>query len=219
MKNIFLVILMVASGYASAQDAVANPLGPNLADGALLERLQSGSLVIVFRHGATGPDSNHPDPISGRKSYPGSLQERQAGYFDCARQRVLSEKGRDDMRLIAAAIREIGMVIGEVIASPMCRTRESAWLLVGQVKAEDALIGPGSVARDRLATTVPAAGRNRILVSHSYVVAGIISTPDNTFDGEFVPRGHCLVLAPDGNGGFDFLAKLGPDDWTRLAAL
>jgi hypothetical protein len=131
----------------------------------------------------------------------------------------LSEKGRDDMRQIAAAIRKIGMVIGEVMASPMCRTRESAWLLVGQVKAEDALIGPGSVARDRLATTVSGPGRNRILVSHSYVVAGIISTPDNTFDGEFVPRGHCLVLAPDGNGGFDFLAKLGPDDWTRLAAL
>ena len=101
----------------------------------------------------------------------------------------------------------------------MCRTRESAWLLVGQVKPEDALIGPGNDERDRLATTVPAAGTNRILVSHSYVVVGIISTPDNTFDGEFVPRGHCLVLDPDGNGGFDTLAKLGPDDWTRLAAL
>jgi hypothetical protein len=219
MKKILLVIMMVAAGYVSAQDSVTNPLGSNLADGALLERLQSGSLVIVFRHGATGPDSDHPDPISGRKSYPGSLQERQAGYFDCERQRILSEKGRDDMRQIAAAIREIGMVIGAVVASPMCRTRESAWLLVGQVKPEDALIGPENDERDRLATTVPAVGSNRILVSHSYVVAGIISTPDQTIDGEFVSRGHCLVLDPDGKGGFDFLAKLGPDDWTRLAAL
>jgi hypothetical protein len=219
MKKIFSVVLMIVIGYASAQEPVTNPLGPNLADGELLERLQSGSLVIVFRHGATGPDSDHPDPISGRKSYPGSPQERQAGYLDCERQRLLSKQGRDDMRQIAAAIQDIGMVIGEVVASPMCRTRESAWLLVGQVKSEDALIGPANDSRDRLATTVPAAGRNRILVSHSYVVASIISTPEHSFDGEFVSRGHCLVLDPDGNGGFDFLAKLGPDDWTRLAAL
>ena len=79
MKKILLIILMVAAGYVSAQDSVTNPLGPNLADGELLERLQSGSLVIIFRHGATGPDSDHPDPISGRKSYPGTQQERQAG--------------------------------------------------------------------------------------------------------------------------------------------
>jgi hypothetical protein len=218
-RIVLLVNLMVAAGYASAQESGTNSLGPNLADGALLERLQSGSLVIVFRHGATGPDSDHPDPISGGKSYPGSVQEKQAGYLDCERQRVLSEKGRDDMRQIAAAIREIGMVIGDVVASPMCRTRESAWLMVGQVKSEDALIGPENDERDRLVTTVPAAGINRILVSHSYIVAAIISTPDQIFDGEFVPRGHCLVLDPDGDGGFEFLARLGPDDWTRLADL
>lgn len=81
------------------------------------------------------------------------------------------------------------------------------------------MIGPPNAERDRLVTTFPGDGHNRILVSHSYVIAGIISTPEEPVDGEFVPRGSCLVLAPDVDGQFRVLAKLGPDDWTRLAEL
>lgn len=220
MSSSLAAFLFVASPIpVIAQDSAANLSAQSLSDMELLERMHAGGLVILFRHGATGPDPDRPDAVSGRQVYPGSPHERQAAYLDCDRQRVLSEKGREDLRQIAIAIRKIGLPVSDAFASPLCRTRETAWLLAGQVRSSDALIGPLSEERNRLVTTVPGDGGNRILVSHSYVISSIISTPERPVDGEFVPRGSCLVLAPDADGQFRILAKLGPDDWTRLAQL
>jgi phosphohistidine phosphatase SixA len=218
--SIFAVLLIAATAApVSAQDSAANSFQQGLDESALLERIAGGGLVFLFRHGATGPDSDRPDAISGRQSLDGSPAERQAAYFDCERQRLLSNKGKDGLRQTAKAMRSIGLLVGEVFASPMCRTRETAWLLVGQVRSSDALIGPPNAERDRLVTTIPGDGSNRILVSHSYVISNILSTPDNLVDGEFVPRGSCVVLQPNGDGDFRILAMLDPDDWTRLVQL
>lgn len=217
MRALLAILLLVAFGNpAFAQNSAAKPIEQVLGDNALLERMQSGGLVFLFRHGATGPDSDRPDAISGRKSLEGSPAERQAAYFDCERQRLLSDKGREGLRQAAKAMRSTGLPVGEVFASPMCRTRETAWLLVGQVRSSDALIGPPNAERERLVTTIPADGSNRILVTHSYVIASILSTPENLVDGEFVPRGSCVVLEPSGDGEFRILAMLDPDDWARL---
>jgi phosphohistidine phosphatase SixA len=48
-----------------------------------------------------------------------------------ARQRNLTDGGRADARAIGAAIRSLGIPIGEVLASPFCRTRETAELIFG----------------------------------------------------------------------------------------
>lgn len=220
VSSIFAALLIAATeAPVLAQDSAANPFENGLTDNALLERMESGGLVFLFRHGETGPNADRPDAISGRKSLEGSPAERHAAYLDCDRQRLLSDKGREGLRQIASAMRRIGLVAGEVFASPMCRTRESAWLLAGQVRSSDALIGPPNAERQQLTSTIPADGSNRVLVSHSYVISNILSTPERTVDGEFVPRGSCVVLEPDGHGDFRILAMLDPDDWTRLVQL
>jgi phosphohistidine phosphatase SixA len=194
-------------------------VGQDLEDSALLARLQSGGLVLLFRHGKTRPDSEQPDAVSGRYALEGSAKERQAAYFDCDRQRNLSDEGRAELRQVAEAMREIGLVIGKALSSPMCRTRETAWLLVGQVTPADALIGPDNEERRRLVSTVPVDGGNRVLVSHGYIVGSIVPKPERPDARGQIVRGYAHVLEPLGDGKFRILAELGPDDWTRLAAI
>ena len=215
MKRLLATTLMVVTG--SIALSLQTAVGQDLEDSALLARLQSGGLVLLFRHGKTGPDSERPDAVSGRYALEGSTKERQVAYYDCDRQRNLSEEGRAELRQVAEAMREIGLVIGKVLSSPMCRTRETAWLLVGQVTLADVLIGPDNEERQHLASTVSLDSSNRVLVSHGYVVGSIVPRPDRPDERGQLVRGHAHVLEPLGGGEFRILAELGPDDWMRLA--
>jgi hypothetical protein len=121
--------------------------------------------------------------------------------------------------ITGAAIRRMGLMVGDVFSSPMCRTRESAWLLFGPVTPTDALIGPDNAQRQHLASTVPAAGSNRVLVSHGYVIKSIVPNPERPDERGEVARGSVHVLEPLGGGKFLVLAELTPSDWRRLAKL
>ena len=219
MKRVVVIVLTMLLGVAVAQETPEEILSGVLPDAELLQRLQSGGLVLVFRHGETGPDPDRGDAVSGFVHYPGSIREKQAAYLACDRQRVLTDAGRAQMVRTGNLMQTAGVLIGEVYASPLCRTRESAWLLAGRVVPTDALIGPGNDERDRLVTTKPDGEYNRILVSHAYVVAGLMGDFDRATRDRFIPRGHAFVLDPDGSDGFDVLARLGPVDWARLAEL
>ena len=212
-------LIIALAGLVFAQDSSANPLDQVLDDSALLERLRSGGLVIVFRHGNTGPVSDRADAVGGRSSHPGSPKERQAAYLDCDRQRNLSDEGRDELQLIAHSIRKIGLPIDDVFASPMCRTRETAWILFGQVISSEALIGPENETRSQLVVSAPANGTNRVLVSHGYVVGKIVANFEGVAANEIAPRAYGFVLEPDGKGDFAILARLGPEDWVRVASI
>ena len=63
------------------------------------------------------------------------------GFEDCAHQRNLTDGGRADARAIGAAIRSLGIPIGEVLASPFCRTRETAELIFGRATVSPAVRG------------------------------------------------------------------------------
>jgi hypothetical protein len=215
VNAMYLAILVAVGNLAFAQDAA--PARQKSDDRELLERLQSGGLVLLFRHGATGPDPDRPDAVSGRNPFEGTPQEQQAAYLNCERQRNLSDKGRADLRRIAKAIRQIGVLIGDVYASPMCRTRETAWIIAGEVTASDALLSPDKVDRLQLASTATAEGRNRVLVSHGHIVFSLVPNPESVTERGYVPRGFAHVLEPRGDGDFNVLAELGPDDWLRLA--
>ncbi len=218
MNKLLAITLLIAIGnFAFAQEAAVARQA--LDQSVLLERLQSGGLVLLFRHGETGPDSERPDAVSGRDSHAGTTKERHAAYFDCDRQRNLSNAGRADLVKIANAMRSIGLIVSEVFSSPMCRTRETAWLLAGQVTPTDALIGPDNEERQRVASAVPVDGSNRVLVSHGYVIKSIVPNPQWPDERGQISRGHAHVLDPLGDGDFIVLADLGPADWMRLAEL
>jgi phosphohistidine phosphatase SixA len=68
---------------------------------------------------------------------------------DCATQRNLSDRGRVEAQQIGASLRELGFRITKVIASPFCRTLDTARLMqAGQVEAVAALQNIRDDARD-----------------------------------------------------------------------
>lgn len=77
--------------------------------------------VVLFRH-ANAPGTGDP-----------------AGFVlgDCATQRNLDDKGRAEARAIGAAFRERGVMVGRVVSSQWCRSRETADLAFpGRVEEE-----------------------------------------------------------------------------------
>src|SRR5688572_32810602 len=64
-------------------------------------------------------------------------------FEDCASQRPLTDKGRDEARAIAGHLKRLGIPIDRVYASPYCRTVETAMLAFGKAeKTNDARGGP-----------------------------------------------------------------------------
>jgi broad specificity phosphatase PhoE len=100
-----LTLLSVASTgvYAQTVDVVA-----------LAERLKSGGYVIVFRHGATNRDQADTDPLN-----PGNV----------AKQRLLSESGRQVAKQIGEAFKTLGIPIGKTFTSKFNRAFETGRLI------------------------------------------------------------------------------------------
>lgn len=177
---------------------------------ALAEALRGGGYNLYFRHVAT--DWSQQDRVT-----------KAADWTDCdpTRMRQLSDSGRDTARAIGAAIRRLGIPVGEVLASPYCRTVETAKLMdIGAVRTSTDVInmrvaayfgGKQAVIASarRLLSTPPAAGSNRVIVAHGNVARD--STP--VYPGE----GEGVVFEPLGNGGFGVVGRLKPADWGRLA--
>lgn len=102
---------------ASAARSSAPAAGVALAGAALLRELRRGGYVIYFRHTAT--DFSKRD-------------DAMKSFDDCDNQRLLSAQGRADARRIGEAIRTLKLPLGEVLASPMCRTMDHAALAFGR---------------------------------------------------------------------------------------
>ena len=74
------------------------------------------------------------------------------GYEDCPKQRNLTDAGRSEARAIGAAIKRLGVPVGSVMASPFCRTMETAQLIFDRAVATPAARGgPASVPAERYA--------------------------------------------------------------------
>ena len=119
-------------------------------------------------------------------------------------------------------IRSLAIPVGRVLASPYCRTMETARLLdLGPVEASDEVVnlrvssyfgGRAAViatARSLLATA-PVAGTNTVIVAHGNVARE--STP------VYPDEGEAVVFEADGAGGFRLVGRIGPEQWQRIAA-
>lgn len=199
-----ILILLSVGGTAPAQE------GKELSDAQLVGALRQGGYNIYFRHAAT--DWSQSDQV------------REAGDWtscDPSRIRQLSDDGRETARALGAAIRALGVPVGKVLASPYCRTAETASLMdLGQVETttdvmnmrvaeyfggREAIV---KTARSRLAAK-PAPGTNTVIVAHGNVARD--STP--VYPGE----AEGVVFLPDGNGGFSVVTRMSPERWGELA--
>lgn len=198
--------LAIGLAIAGALPAVAQPAPSaqaELAGPALVAGLRGGGYVLYFRHTATDFSQN---------------DDQMTGYEDCARQRNLTDAGRANARAIGVALGALAIPFGDVLASPFCRTRETAQLIFGRATVSAAVRGGPAQAeagryaalRELLSTPVPR-GTNLVIVSHGNPFRAIVG-------GTYLAEGEAAVIAPRGKDGFVVVARVPQEEWTRLAA-
>ena len=168
----------------------------------LLAELRKGGYVIYFRH--TSTDFSRDDVRSRSDD-------------DCDNQRPLTDKGRAEAREIGAAFRELKIPVERVLASPRCRTVETAMLAFGRAERETAARGgPASPAsEDRYASlrAIFAApvkpGGNLVIASHGNPFVAVAGAP-------YLAEGEAAVIKPLGKD-FEIVARVRHDGWRALA--
>lgn len=192
-----------AGGGEAAQDAAVEATVERTA--RAVERLREGGLVVAFRHAATDSGMDTTDELG-----------------DCSRQRNLDAGGRRAAHGIGRAFRRLEIPVGRVLASPFCRTRDTARLAFGRVRPSRALLSVeflddpaaherGPAGLRRLIRRGPPGGTNLVLVSHGSAI--------DEATGVNPEEGEAVVLAPaDAGRGFDVVARVKPAAWRRLAA-
>ena len=200
-----LAALAVASGCGDDDADERPPRAEPRAEAVptrLVERLREGGYVLAFRHAATDSGVDTTSDLS-----------------DCSRQRNLNAEGRRQSRDIGRAFRRLGIPVGRVLASPFCRTRDTARLAFGRVRASRSLLsveffesvrqgrrrGLRRVLGDR-----PRRGTNTVLVTHGSAIL------DAT--GADPEEGDAVVAAPGGRPpGYTVLSEVPVAAW-RVAA-
>ena len=192
-------VVAVALMIATAVPATAQ----SLPGAELLAALRAGGFVIYFRHADT--DHSRED-------------QRPVNFNDCATQRLLSDKGRANARAIGEAIRALGVPIGPVLASPLCRTVETAELAFGSTEKSmatrdggpDPVGSPGRFAALRaLLSTAPPAGTNTAIIGHGHPYYSL------TGKGQMLEEGEAAIVRPHGTS-FEEVARLGLKEWRQL---
>lgn len=166
----------------------------------LLAELRKGGYVIYFRHAST--DFSRDDARSRRDD-------------DCDNQRPLTDKGRAEAREIGVAFRELKIPVERVLASPRCRTMETAMLAFGRAEKEDsARGGPARTSTDRYAglrrlfSTPLRGGENLVIASHGNPFIAVAGAP-------YLAEGEAAVVRPLGQD-FEIVARVRHDAWRSL---
>jgi phosphohistidine phosphatase SixA len=159
-------------------------------------------LILYFRHASTDF---------------GQSDDAMSGYEDCTRQRNLTDRGREEARRIGAAITRLGIPIGDVLASPFCRTRETAQLIFGRATVATAVRGGPAVPETadryaelrKLLSTPPSRGTNLAIASHGNPFQALAHTT-------YLAEGEAAVIRPLGAQGFRIVARIPKDGWDAL---
>lgn len=177
-----------------------------LSGAELLSALQAGGYVIYFRHAQTEKD--YADQVT-------------ADVNDCSTQRALSEVGWQQARTIGEAFARHSIPVDVVISSEYCRAWQTADLAFGKYEKNSALnflpfedYTEEQVQQMRdnvmpMLTVVPPQGMNTVIVGHDDIFEAATGIyPD--------PQGMAYILKPDGQGSFEIIANMTPEDWSQL---
>ena len=202
IRTLLAFLALLAATPVWAQETARSSLpAREIAAGELLKSMREGGYVLYFRHAATDFSQN---------------DEKMKRYEDCADQRNLIDRGRADARAAGAALRELRIPIGRVLASPFCRTMETARLIFGTAeKMQEVRGGPAAPAgSDRYAAlrkilaTPPPAGTNLAVVSHGNPFYSVAGPP-------YLAEGEAAVIEPLG-ADFRVVARIRVDGWEAL---
>ena len=174
---------------------------PAWAQPAWLAELRAGGHVLYLRHASTDFSQNDASMKS---------------YQDCASQRNLTDKGRDEARAIGENIKRLKIPIGAVLASPFCRTMETARLAFGKAQAtHDVRGGPAqpedparyAALKKLLSGRIPK-GENLVISSHANPFYAVAGPP-------YLAEGEMAVIKPQ-DDSFAIVARVRVEDWQAL---
>ena len=197
------LIVVLMSSFATGASAQTIDLK------ALGGELKQGGYVIVFRHGATHRDQADTDPLN---------------HDNIAKQRLLSEKGKDVAKQVGGAFKKLGIPLGEVYTSRFYRAIETGRLVSGGEVTPILDITEGGLvvtpiendrraeALKKLVSTQPEPGKNTLIVSHK----------PNIIDGfgkEWfeIKEGEASIFKPDGTGKAALIGRVQAVDWIKAA--
>jgi phosphohistidine phosphatase SixA len=173
-----------------------------------IELLKGGGYVLVMRHGATHQDQADTDPLN---------------LANVTKQRQLNDVGRAKAKEIGAAMKKLGIPVGQVITSQYFRAIETGRLLgfgepqpTADVSEGGQVVTPiensrRTAALRKLAATA-VAGTNVLVVSHKPNILDAFGK--DWFD---VREAEISIFKPDGTGGYRLVARVQADDWAKLA--
>ncbi|HKP26413.1 MAG TPA: hypothetical protein VJV39_21270 [Dongiaceae bacterium] len=187
------ILGVVAACLLSGAAAAALAIREEVTEETLIADLQHGGYVVYLRHAQRykGPPE---------KLYPDSPP---AAFADCTQQRNLTPYGIEQATLLGEQLRRAGIRVGQVLAHPECRTRDTAMLAFGRARLDAGLFSPAFVRRQL--ATAPLPGTNTVLVGGENSLRQII--------GFQIDPAEMAVFRPDGHGGSTLVGLLHLEDW------
>ncbi|WP_081824275.1 histidine phosphatase family protein [Paenibacillus sp. UNC451MF] len=203
MKRIFckglltLLLLFPLLMGGPIEDAVkAAPISPTL-----LDSLRQGGYILYVRHGEATTGEDQPDLV----------------FNDCSTQRNLSRVGERQAADFGRTIRYLQIPVQiPILASPFCRTKETAQLAFGQgyVQVDPFWINIYNLgghlspeeqnrilnALTKVLEKEPPVGANQVIVSHSF--------PQGVGLGD-IPNLSTVIIKPKGPGkGYEVVGRV-----------
>lgn len=162
--------------------------------------LKQGGYVILIRHGPVDSMSRSTSP--------------DADFDGCEGQYNLTDEGRELVKLLGDTMRKRKLPLGGVLASPLCRTRDTAriafktfrvWSLLEPLPEIDL------VDRQQRIEAI-----SRVIADHKGRDNLVLVTHQPNIDAltlESVDTATMVVVKPDGKGGFKVIHKLPSNAW------
>jgi phosphohistidine phosphatase SixA len=192
------------------------PLRATAADiSKIVPMLKQGGYVLVLRHGATEESQKDVYPFV---------------FDDMTKQRQLSDEGRKVAREMGAAIKTLGIQIGQTYSSKLNRAIETGSLVsTAHVTPVDELTDSGAGSASAMANPnganikvgtairalvnkAPAAGTNTLLVTHKPNIVDAF--------GKWladVKEAEILIFRPNPSGPPTLVGRVRADEWLAFA--
>ena len=161
-------------------------------DEAIWKELKKGGLVVLMRHASTAKKDN---PLLRDSS--------------CLKERKLSEKGKKEAARIGRMFKSKKVAIKKVLASPYCRTVDTAKIEFNKAQPAEFLSLVEALSQEQAKTNTEQlmetigsykGSANLVLVTHAPNI--------NAVSFEMVEMGAFLVIRPMGNGEFEEIGKI-----------
>ena len=185
--------------------ALCSLLQPAYSQPEWVAGLRQGGHVIVFRHGATHNDQADTDPLN---------------HDNVAKQRLLSDRGREVARQMGDAFRTLGIPLGQVYTSKFNRAIETGKLVSGadvvatpDVTEGGLVVSPNENNRRTqtlraLVATPPDPGTNTLIVTHKPNILDAFGK-----DWFEIREGEASIFKPEAGGTYTLVARVQISQW------